>query len=89
MEFNFYELIGWMGSILLAFCGFPQAIDSFKKKSSHGVTWGLLLMWGIGEIFTLIYVFPMMKWALIFNYIANLLFLSIIIYYKLFPRSLN
>lgn len=87
MEINFYEILGWIGSILLAFCALPQAIDSFKNKSSYGITWGLLLMWGFGEIFTLIYVFPMMKWALIFNYLANLLFLAVIIYYKIFPKK--
>jgi uncharacterized protein with PQ loop repeat len=81
------EIIGWIGAILLAFCGLPQAICSIKNKSSEGITWGLLIMWGLGEIFTIIYVFPMMEWPLLFNYSANIFFLSIIIYYKLFSRT--
>jgi uncharacterized protein with PQ loop repeat len=80
------ELLGWLGAFLLAFCGLPQAIDSFKNKSSYGVTWGLLLMWGSGEIFALLYVLPTMQWPLLFNYSANLLFLSVIIYYKIWPN---
>jgi len=83
------ELFGWVGSILLAFCGLPQAIESYKTKSSYGVTWGLILMWLLGEIFTLIYVFPKSDLPLIFNYTANILFISVIGYYKIFPKGLT
>lgn len=78
------QFLGWLGSILLAFCGLPQAISSWRKKSSHGVTWGLLIMWGLGEIFTLIYVIPKMDMPLLLNYTANILFLTVIVYYKIF-----
>jgi uncharacterized protein with PQ loop repeat len=77
------ELIGWLGSILLAFCGLPQAIESYKTKSSEGLTWGFIGMWFIGEIMTIIYILPQMVLPLIFNYTANIIFLSIIIYYKI------
>lgn len=80
------ETIGWIGSILLAFCGLPQAIESWKTKNSDGLTWGLLLMWFWGEIFTIIYIIPKWHWPLIFNYTANIIFLLIIIYYKINPR---
>ena len=77
------EIIGWLGSILLAFCGLPQAIESYKTKSSEGLTWGFLFMWFVGEIFTIIYILPQMVLPLLFNYTANIIFLSIIIYYKI------
>jgi len=77
------ETIGWLGSILLAFCGLPQAIESYKTKSSEGLTWGFIAMWFIGEILTFIYILPKMDLPLLFNYTANIIFLSIIIYYKL------
>ena len=80
------EYIGWIGSILLAFCGLPQAIESFKTKNSDGLTWGFLIMWGVGEIFTIIYILPKWHWPLIFNYTANIIFISIIVYYKLKPK---
>lgn len=82
------ELVGWVGSILLAFCGLPQALHSWRTKSSDGVSWGLVLMWGLGEVLTLFYVFPRMEWPLIFNYAANIVFISVIAYYKAFSRRL-
>ena len=81
------EMIGWFGSILLAFCGLPQAIESYKTKSSEGLTWGFILMWFVGEIFTIIYILPQMVLPLLFNYTANIIFLSIIIYYKINPKK--
>lgn len=87
MDSNLTELVGWVGSLLLAFCGLPQALDSWRKGSSSGVTWGLLLMWGFGEVLTLAYVFPKMELPLIFNYTANIVFLLVIAHYKVFPRS--
>ena len=75
--------IGWAGSILLAFCGLPQAIESIKTKSSAGITWGFLIMWFSGELLTLIYILPKLDLPLILNYSANIIFLLIIIYYKL------
>jgi uncharacterized protein with PQ loop repeat len=81
------EYIGWIGSILLAFCGLPQAIESYKTKNSDGLTWGFLGMWGMGEIFTIIYILPKWHWPLIFNYTANIIFISIILYYKIKPRK--
>jgi uncharacterized protein with PQ loop repeat len=80
------EYIGWIGSILLAFCGLPQAIESWKTKNSDGLTWGFLGMWGMGEIFTIIYIIPKWHWPLIFNYTANIIFISIILYYKIKPK---
>lgn len=44
-------------------------------------------MWGFGEVLTLAYVFPKMELPLIFNYSANIVFLLVIGYYKVFPRS--
>ena len=80
------DMVGWLGATLLAFCGLPQAIESWRNKSSQGITWGLLGMWGLGEVFTLIYVLPKMDMPLLFNYSANIAFLSVIIYYKIRSR---
>jgi uncharacterized protein with PQ loop repeat len=80
------EYIGWIGSILLAFCGLPQAIESYKTKNSDGLTWSFLIMWGAGELFTIVYIIPKWHWPLIFNYTANIIFISVIVYYKLKPK---
>lgn len=86
MESNLLEVVGWAGSVLLAFCGLPQAVESCRRGSSAGVTWGLLLMWGVGEVLTLMYVLPKMELPLLFNYAANIVFISVIAYYKVWPR---
>ena len=81
------EYIGWIGSILLAFCGLPQAIESYKTKNSNGLTWGFLIMWGTGELLTIIYIIPKLYLPLLFNYTANIIFISIILYYKIKPKK--
>jgi uncharacterized protein with PQ loop repeat len=79
------ESIGWAGAVLLAFCGLPQAVQSWRTRSSAGVSWGFLGMWGVGEILTLAYVAPMSEWPLIVNYSANIVFVAVIAFFKL-PR---
>ena len=86
METNILELVGWFGSVMLAFCGLPQAVESWKSGNSSGVSWGLLLMWGLGEIASVIYVLPRMEVPLLFNYATNISFILVISYYKLRPR---
>jgi len=81
------ELIGYIGSIMLAFCGLPQAVESYKTKSSEGLTWGFLALWFFGEIFTFAYILPKMDLPLLINYSANIIFLSVIIYYKINPKK--
>ena len=80
------ELIGYIGSIMLAVCGLPQAIESYKTKSSEGLTWGFIGLWFVGEIFTFIYILPKMDLPLLINYSSNIIFLSVIIYYKIKPK---
>lgn len=87
MEFNLNEFVGWVGSVLLAFCGLPQAIECWKRGSAEGVAWGFLVMWGLGEILALVYVFEKFDMPLVFNYAANIVFLLVITRYKLWPRS--
>ena len=81
------EALGWIGGSLLAVCGIPQAIQAMKDGHANGLNWGFIGMWGMGEIFTLAYVFPKLDWPLLFNYSVNLIFLLPIVFYKLFPRG--
>lgn len=81
--------IGWFGSIMLALCALPQAIKSYKDKHSKGLDTTFLLLWSAGEILTAIAVYtsPTNLVYLFVNYGANLIFLSVIWYYKLFPLN--
>jgi len=81
------ETIGWIGSILFAICGLPQAIQCAKDGHSRGLNWFFLLCWLFGELFTLAYIIPKNDYPLIFNYILNLVFLVIMIRYKIWERD--
>lgn len=81
------DFIGWFGSILLAICGVPLALQSIKDGHSHGINWYFLLIWLLGEILVLIYVLPKFDWPLIFNYAGNIVLISIVCWYKLYPRN--
>jgi uncharacterized protein with PQ loop repeat len=85
------EVFGWIGASLLAVCAVPQAYDSWKTGNSYGITWGLLMLWLWGELFTLVYLFSkdVYDLPLICNYVANVFFVGIIIWYKLKPRITN
>jgi len=82
------EIIGWMGGILFAFCGLPQAIKTYRTQHARDISWWFLWMWVFGEIFTLIYVFDnnMMsgewQYPLIANYFFNTIIVSFIGYMK-------
>jgi len=82
------EYIGWIGGLLFAFCGLPQALKSFKDGHSNGISTLFLIMWLVGEILMQIYVilkhgFDM---PLLVNYWVNTIFATIITYYKFKPR---
>lgn len=80
------NIFGWIGSICFAICGAPQAYMSYKTGNSNGISWGLLILWMIGECSMIIYIVPKGDMPLLFNYTGNLLFVGTIIKYKLFPR---
>lgn len=84
------EHIGWISGILFAFCGLPQAIQSIRTGNSEGVSLALLLMWGTGEVLAIIYVLGKhgLDKPLIFNYALNLVFISIILKYKVRQRKI-
>ncbi len=84
------EILGWIGSLLLAFCAAPQAVKSAKEGSTQGVSPTFLWAWFWGEIFTLFYVvFDKFSIPLIINYFVNLIFISIIIWFYYKPRKFD
>jgi len=82
------EYIGWLGALCLAICSLPQVIYTIRYKSADGISWGFILLWFGGEIFTLAYLFMtgLATYQLIFNYGLNLIGLGIILYYKIKER---
>jgi len=82
-----FEIMGWLGSILLAICGAPQAIKSYKEKHSDGLSWSFILLWAFGELFALAYVYDKLDLPLLLNYGSNILILGIILYYKINSKN--
>lgn len=78
-------MLGWVGSIMLALCGLPQALQCIREGHARGLNLLFLSLWTSGEILTLIAIVNDANglWYLLGNYGTNLLFLSIIWYFKL------
>lgn len=81
------EIIGWIGAVLFAICGLPQAIQCYRDGHSRGLNWGFLGCWLWGEILTIIYVWPKQDWPLLFNYFLNLVFLLVMVKFKIWERK--
>lgn len=79
--------LGWLGSIALALCGLPQAIECYRKGNSRGLSWAFLLLWFFGELFTLAYVWDKSDIPLIVNYVANIGLLLVMLKFKLWERK--
>jgi uncharacterized protein with PQ loop repeat len=83
-------IIGWVGTILLAICGFPQMIKSIREGHSEGISHAFLWLWFWGEVFYIIYVlFKDFDTIQLSNYILNIAIVIVLIYYKYFPRKTN
>ncbi len=81
------EFIGYISSIALAVCTVPEVIKSIKNGHSNGLSWGFLLLWYLGAICGIIYILPLRLLPSMLNYVLSIFLLSIISWYKLFPRK--
>lgn len=76
------EIVGYLGGALLGLCAIPEAIRTLQDKKCH-ISWGFLLMWFSGEVCMFAYTTKFWDWALMGNYLFNIVILSPMIYYKL------
>jgi uncharacterized protein with PQ loop repeat len=83
---DIFTFNAYLGSILLAICAAPLAYRAYHDGHSKGVDGLFLLIWTLGEIFTLSYVLYTWDLPLILNYGLNLVFIGVVVYYKLKPR---
>ncbi len=86
-DLDFILLMGWIGSLLLSIFCLAKAWFLFKEKSSDGISWGFLFLWGFGELFGISYVVDKADAPLIMNYATNILIIGVILYYKINPRK--
>lgn len=76
------EIIGYCSGILLALCGLPEAIKSYRTKRCD-IGWGMLSIWLVGEVGLTIYELNTLAVPRLVNYGLNIVFVSIMMYYKL------
>lgn len=82
------EAVGWIGSAMFSVCGLPQAVKCWRQGDADSLSWGFLGLWLGGELFTLAYVLGKSGLPpLLLNYGLNIVFLSIILWFKVFPRG--
>jgi uncharacterized protein with PQ loop repeat len=83
---NIIEFIGLSGSLILSLCSVPQVIESIKTGYS-GMNIQMLWLWLLGALLMLVY--STMQYSdiiLWFSYSTAVIFSSIILYYKIYPR---
>lgn len=81
------EIIGIIGAIGFATCAIPQAWQTIRDGHARGLSHGFLLLWAVGEIFTIVYIWPKQDWILLGNYFFNSLCLLVMMRYKYMPRG--
>lgn len=74
--------IGWIGGVCLALCAIPEVVQCLRKGYT-GCSWGLLILWMIGEVCLFAVELEHMYMPRLFNYLVNIACLSYIIYCKL------
>lgn len=72
---------------MLALCALPQAWKCYKDKHADGLSHGFLFLWGGGEVLIAFYTFYLGEWALLFNYVCNIVLIAIMYYFKLWPKK--
>lgn len=82
------EILGYIAGFLLAICGAPQAVQSYKQGDSKGVSLQFLWLWMIGELGMTAYTLLKIGFdgPLMLNYTFNIVVISFIMRYYYFPR---
>lgn len=85
------DSIGWIGSVAFAICGIPQAWECYKNRSARGINPAFVGLWLTGEVCYVISVLMKFGWVswMMFNYLANLFSIAIIVFYLLIDRKMN
>lgn len=70
-----------VGSVLLALCALPEVVRTIRNKRCD-IGHGMLLAWLIGEVCLVVFALQTKQYVLLINYIANLLFVLVLYWYK-------
>lgn len=75
-------IVGYLGSLFFAICGFPEAYKTIVNKRCD-IGWGMLIFWFLGEVLMTIYSFFLNNRPLILNYLFNFIVVIILLIYKI------
>ena len=81
------EFFGWASTFLLTIGGFPQAYKTYKEGNAHGLSYGMVISWFIGEIFLVLYSLGHFNLPVLMNSVLNSCIAAFILRYKIFPRN--
>ena len=82
------ESIGWIGNVLLALCGIPQAWKCYRNGHAKGLDKMFVWMWYIGEMMACFYHnWTSDRYPQNVNYLVNIIAISVIVYYRHFERK--
>lgn len=81
------ELIGWISSLLMAFCAVPQCVQVYRTKKVDDISLVFLLMMFFGFIGMSMFVISKdsegnVQYPLLLNYFCNISTVSYLIYAK-------
>lgn len=81
-------LLGWIGSVCFALTGLPLAVRCTRRGHANDLSLAFLAFWCGGEICYIAAVLLEFGWVswLMANYILNLVWITIIVRYRLCPR---
>lgn len=75
------ELMGWLGSMMLAICALPLAVEALKNKRI-ALNRAFFHLWFWGEVLVCIYIVYQGPSPLLINYAVNILCLLIVGRYR-------
>ena len=82
------EILGWLGAGLLGIRAIPQAYKCCKQGHAKGISRSFLWLWISGQVFMLAhFLLGAHSWSMIFYSIFVLCVVSIILWYKYYPRK--
>jgi uncharacterized protein with PQ loop repeat len=82
------ESVGYIGGLLLALSGLPQALKSLREGRTGDISTALLWMWVVGEGFMFVYTAVKAPTVpLLLNFGANFVLVGLITWYYYFPRA--
>ena len=85
---NELQTFTWLGAVMLALCGVPQAWWAYKRPASTaGLSWPFLALWGAGELCLFAGLLNAASTQVLANYALNFLLVCYVMGVKWVNRT--